>query len=147
MEHKTKVLIIGAGPTGLMAACQLRKQGIEPIIIDKKEGPTKESRALVVHARTLEIYDQMGIVNEALLKGEIVNKAQCIVKSKKVSELPLDKIGEGMTPFPFLLVLEQSRNEELVIKYLNRLSDHLFITARYISYLAGAEEIQWKPRV
>jgi 2-polyprenyl-6-methoxyphenol hydroxylase-like FAD-dependent oxidoreductase len=135
MEHKTKVLIIGAGPTGLMAACQLRKQGIEPIIIDKKEGPTKESRALVVHARTLEIYDQMGIVNEALLKGEIVNKAQFIVKSKKVSELPLDKIGEGMTPFPFLLVLEQSRNEELLYTHLKKLGGEVEWNSEMVSLL------------
>ncbi len=110
MEQRTKVLIIGAGPTGLMAACQLRRQGIEVMIIDKKEGPTKESRAMVVHARSLEIYDQLGIVNEALLKGEIVRSAQFIVNGKKVRELHLGKIGEGDSPFPFLLMLEQSKN-------------------------------------
>ena len=52
---RTKVLIIGAGPTGLMAACQLERYGVDYIIIDKKSGPTHESRALVVHARSLEI--------------------------------------------------------------------------------------------
>jgi 2-polyprenyl-6-methoxyphenol hydroxylase-like FAD-dependent oxidoreductase len=53
---QTNVLIIGAGPTGLMAACQLQRFGIDHLVLDKKEGPTKESRALVVHARSLEVY-------------------------------------------------------------------------------------------
>lgn len=120
MVQKTNVLIIGAGPTGLMAACQLRQQGIEPIIIDKKEGPTPESRALVLHARSLEIYDQLGIANDALLQGEIVEKVQFIVKNKKVQELPLGKLGKGVSPFPFLLVLEQSKNEQLLYSALKK---------------------------
>jgi 2-polyprenyl-6-methoxyphenol hydroxylase-like FAD-dependent oxidoreductase len=116
--QKTKVLIIGAGPTGLMAACQLSRQGIDYIIIDKKEGPTKESRALVLHARTLEIYDQMDIANEALLLGNIVQKVHLIIVNKKVQKLKLNRLGEGLSPFPFLLILEQSKNEELLYKFL-----------------------------
>ncbi|HVE61942.1 MAG TPA: FAD-dependent monooxygenase, partial [Chitinophagaceae bacterium] len=118
--QKTKVLIIGAGPTGLMAAGQLSRHGIEFIIIDKKNGPTKESRALVLHARTLEIYDQMGIANDALVLGNIVQKVQIIVESKKIQMLKLNKLGEGLSPFPFLLVLEQSKNEELLYQFLLR---------------------------
>ena len=56
----TEVLIIGAGPTGLMAANQLVRFGIDFIIVDSKEGPTQESRAIAVTARSLEIYQQMG---------------------------------------------------------------------------------------
>ena len=140
MDQKTKVLIIGAGPTGLMAACQLRLHGIEPIIIDKKEGPTQESRALIVHARTLEIYDQMGIVNEALLKGEIVNCAQFIVKDKKVGEVPLNKIGEGISPFPFFLVLEQSKNEELLYTFLKKLGGEVEWNTEMVSLLQEEEK-------
>ena len=116
--QKTKVLIIGAGPTGLMAACQLSRHGIDCIIIDKKQGPTKESRALVLHARTLEIYDQMGIANEALLLGNIVQKVQVIIENKKTQNLKLSRLGEGLSPFPFLLILEQSKNEELLYQFL-----------------------------
>ncbi|MBD0332124.1 MAG: FAD-dependent monooxygenase, partial [Chitinophagaceae bacterium] len=116
--RKTKVLIIGAGPTGLMAACQLQRQGIDFIIVDKKDGPTQESRALVIHARSLEIYDQMGISAEAVKQGQIVQTVQFIVKGRKIQEMPLGIVGEGLSAFPFLLVLEQSRNEELHYKYL-----------------------------
>jgi 2-polyprenyl-6-methoxyphenol hydroxylase-like FAD-dependent oxidoreductase len=115
---KTNVLIIGAGPTGLMAACLLQRLGIDWAILDKKEGLTRESRALVVHARSLEIFEQMGIAGEAVKQGEILKKIQFIIKGKKLTELSLGNIGEGMSQFPYLLVLEQSKNERLLYDYL-----------------------------
>src|SRR5579859_2309734 len=66
---KTDVLIVGAGPTGLMLACWLARLGIHPLVIDKKEGLTRESRAMGVQARTLETYDMLGIVERALPQG------------------------------------------------------------------------------
>jgi len=58
IPQHTKVLIIGAGPSGLMMAAQLLRYGVQPIIIDSKEGPTNHSKALAVQARSLEIYPQ-----------------------------------------------------------------------------------------
>lgn len=118
--QQTSVIIVGAGPTGLMAACQLQRLGIAYRIIDKKEGPTKESRALVVHARSLEIYEQMGLAQKALDQGQIIEKIQFSVKGKKVVQMPLGVVGKGLTAFPFLLVLEQSRNEALLYEYLQQ---------------------------
>jgi 2-polyprenyl-6-methoxyphenol hydroxylase-like FAD-dependent oxidoreductase len=117
---KTKVLIIGAGPTGLMAACQLKRFGIDCIILDKKDGPTRESRALVVHARTLEIYEQMGIATEAVQEGEPVKQVQFIVHDKLRMKVLFGTIGEGLSPFPYLLILEQNKNENLLYDYLKK---------------------------
>lgn len=135
MSQKTKVLIIGAGPTGLMAACQLRRQGIEPIIIDKKSGTTTESGSVLLQARSMEIYDQMGIVNEALLKGEILHNVQFHVKGKKVQEIELNKLSDGASPFPFVLVLEQSKNEELLYHYLQKIGGDVQWETEMISLL------------
>ena len=66
----TDVLVVGAGPTGLMLANQLVRRGIRPLIIDRHAGPSIETRALGVQARTLEIYSQLGIVNRALELGK-----------------------------------------------------------------------------
>jgi len=141
MIEKTKVLIIGAGPTGLMAACQLQMQGIDCIIIDKKSGPTKESRALILHARTLEIYDQMGLGNEALLLGKIVQKVQFIIKQKKVEEIAIGSIGEGLSPFPFLLILEQSKNEELLYNFLMTVNGDVSWNTEMLSVVQDKEKI------
>ena len=66
----TDVLIVGAGPTGLMLANWLARSWASPSeIIDGKSGPTTESRALVVQARSMEIYDQLGLVGEVLAEG------------------------------------------------------------------------------
>src|SRR6202000_2131547 len=69
-ETHTKVLISGAGPSGLMMATHLLRYGIQPVIIDSKQGPTTQSKALAVQARSLEIYRQMGIIDKVLADGK-----------------------------------------------------------------------------
>src|SRR4029434_1353916 len=66
----TDVLIVGAGPTGLMLANQLARRGVRAIIIDRHAGPALQTRALGVQARTLEIYAQLGIADRALELGK-----------------------------------------------------------------------------
>ena len=66
----TDVLVVGAGPTGLMLANQLARRGVRALIIDRHAGPARETRALGVQARTLEIYAQLGIVERALELGK-----------------------------------------------------------------------------
>src|SRR5699024_11322536 len=58
------VLVVGAGPTGLMAALVLARRGLRAEVIDSKAGPTRESRAIVVQARSMEIYDQLGLAEQ-----------------------------------------------------------------------------------
>ena len=55
MKTDTDVLVVGAGPTGLMLANQLGRRGVRARIIDRRGGPSLETRALGVQARTLEI--------------------------------------------------------------------------------------------
>ncbi len=62
----TDVLVVGAGPTGLMAGVVLSRRGVPAVVVDRKAGPTRESRALAVHARTMEIYDQLGLAEKVL---------------------------------------------------------------------------------
>ncbi|HEY2582193.1 MAG TPA: FAD-dependent monooxygenase, partial [Mucilaginibacter sp.] len=72
-EKHTKVLIVGAGPSGLMMAAQLLRYGVLPIIIDDKKGPTPYSKALGVQARSLEIYRQMGVIDRVIDSGKPAN--------------------------------------------------------------------------
>ena len=114
MILKTKVLICGAGPTGLMMACQLKRFGVDCIVIDPKQGIVKESRALAVQARTLQIYEQMGIAEKALEQGTEAKKIKIIINGKRVYEVPLQQLGEGLSAYSFLFILEQNKNEKIL---------------------------------
>ena len=66
---KTPILVVGAGPTGLMLSAQLQRYGASHTIIDRKQGITELSKALAVQARTLEQYRQLGIADAATREG------------------------------------------------------------------------------
>ena len=116
---QTEVIIVGAGPTGLSLACQLVRYGINFIIIDKSEGVTPYSKALGVHARTLEIYEQLDISEKAVQQGTIAGKVRMLAGAKVRGEVDLSSIGEGMSQYPYMLVLEQSKNERLLYEYMH----------------------------
>ncbi|WPW23230.1 FAD-dependent monooxygenase [Streptomyces griseoincarnatus] len=74
MEHTgmdADVVVAGAGPTGLMLACELRLAGVDVVVAERLAGPTGESRAGGIHSRTLEVLDQRGILDRFLAEGEL----------------------------------------------------------------------------
>jgi 2-polyprenyl-6-methoxyphenol hydroxylase-like FAD-dependent oxidoreductase len=117
---ETDVLIVGAGPTGLSLACQFIRYGIDCIIIERNEGVTPFSKALGVHARTLEIYEQLGLAEEAVAQGTIVGKVRLLEGGRVRGEVDLSNLGEGLSAYPYMLVLEQSKNEQLLYEYMRK---------------------------
>lgn len=117
----TDVLIVGAGPTGLMLANQLARRGVRVEIVDRHSGPAQQSRALGVQARTLEIYQQLGIVGRALELGKRGTGATLWAQGKRMAHVPLGEAGSGLTPYPFILVLGQDDNELIMGEALNAL--------------------------
>lgn len=116
--NKTEVLIIGAGPTGLSLASQFIRYGIDFVIIEKNESLTPYSKAIGVHARTLEIFEQIGLAQEAVSQGTIAGKGRLLIGGEVRGEFDFSNIGEGLSPYPFVLMLEQSKNERLLYEYL-----------------------------
>jgi 2-polyprenyl-6-methoxyphenol hydroxylase-like FAD-dependent oxidoreductase len=115
---KPEVLIIGAGPTGLMMACQLTMHDIPFRIVDKTEDHTTQSRALVIQARSLEILDQMRIAEKAIQRGKIARAIGAFFNGKKVLRVIVNDMGGGLTRFPYFLMLEQSHTEEILVEFL-----------------------------
>ncbi len=115
---KVPVLIIGAGPTGLSMAAYLSRFGIAYRIIDKKAGPSIHSKALGVQARTLEIFDWLGIAEEATRQGYPVQNLAPHFAGRRIFTLRMDNLGQGESPFPYVLILEQNKTENLLIDYL-----------------------------
>ncbi len=116
----TEVLIVGAGPTGLMLACWLTRCGVRVRIINSKSGPTQETRAIAVQARTLEFYDQLGLGEEAHREGREVHAASIWVRGRNVARAVLSDMGRSLSPHPYFFILTQDRNEALLLGDLHR---------------------------
>ncbi|BBY20302.1 FAD-dependent monooxygenase [Mycobacterium stomatepiae] len=114
----TEVLVVGAGPTGLMAGLVLSRRGVPAVVIDRKAGPTRESKALAVQSRSMEIYDQLGLADAVL---DVAYPAM----SMKIGN-PTSADGPGVaeaigsaTRFPGMQIFEQSLNETLLTETLS----------------------------
>jgi 2-polyprenyl-6-methoxyphenol hydroxylase-like FAD-dependent oxidoreductase len=111
---RAPVLIVGAGPTGLVLALWLAKRGIPHRIIDRHSGPGLQSRAMVVQARTLEFYRQLRFSEEVVSAGIIANTIHLKQGSREVAQLPFGDFGKGLSPYPFALSFPQDDHEKLL---------------------------------
>ena len=114
----TDVIIIGAGPTGLSLACQLIRYGIDFVVVEKNTTVTPFSKAIGVQARTLEIYDQLGLAQPAIQRGTIASRVRLIEGGELRGEMNLGNFGKDLSQYPYMLMLEQSKNEELLYEFV-----------------------------
>ena len=105
--HTNSILIVGAGPTGMTAAIELKRAGFDVRIIDKSDHPALYSQALVVQARTLEQLQRYGIAAKAVTAGRKLKNATVWSEGKNIFSLAFDRIPSR---YPFLLFLPQRGN-------------------------------------
>lgn len=115
---ETDVIIVGAGPTGLALACQLIRYDIDFVIFDKKGTITPYSKAIGVQARTLEIYEQIGLADKLIAQGAIAEKARMIVGGEVRGEIEFGEIGKGLSPYPYVLIVEQGKHEKILYDFI-----------------------------
>ncbi|SEL43104.1 FAD-dependent oxidoreductase [Parapedobacter koreensis] len=114
----TDVLIVGAGPSGLMMAAQLLRFGIQPVIIDAKPGPDRMSKAIAVHARSLELLRQMGLADQLLAQGAPCYGLQLQGQKTTLGKLDFSQMDSPNTAFPFIHIIGQDKTEKLLIDRL-----------------------------
>jgi 2-polyprenyl-6-methoxyphenol hydroxylase-like FAD-dependent oxidoreductase len=117
-DHDTDVLIVGAGPTGLVLALWLARLGVRIRILDKTAEPGTTSRALAVQARTLEFYQQMGFADAVAAAGRQIIAANMWVTGRKVAHAAFGEMGIGQSPFSYPLIYPQDEHERLLIERL-----------------------------
>ena len=118
MTQTTEVLIVGAGPTGMTTAIELARRNVDIRIIERRTEPSTRSKALVVHARTLEFMDIMGIADKLVSQGYTspgIDFSADATNPLRASMYGLD------TRFPFILILAQAETEAFLEARLNEL--------------------------
>ncbi len=115
----TGVLIVGAGPTGLVLALWLTRLGVRVRIVDKTAEPGTTSRALAVQARTLELHNQVGLAEEVIARGRKMIAVNLWSAGKKAARAIFGDMGAGFSPFPYALIFPQDEHERLLIDRLD----------------------------
>lgn len=135
------ILIIGAGPTGMVLALWLTKAGVSVRIIDKQTGTGQASRAMVVQARILEFYRQLEIVDKVLASGIKLEGLQLRQQHELVADLKFGDLGTGISPYPFVLSYPQDEHEQLLEAELNQLGVNIEWNTELLSFEDQAEGV------
>ena len=114
----TEVAIVGAGPTGLALAVTLASAGVDFVIVDRLAEGANTSRAAVVHARTLEVLDELGAAEELIARGIPITRFAVRDGSRRLLTVPFDGLP---TPYPFTLMVPQCETEAVLLARLRAL--------------------------
>ena len=116
-EERTEVLVVGAGPVGLLTAILLAEGGIETKIIDREERTTVRSYACALHPRTLRLLEQMGLASAILERGRRIERLAFYDGASRRAEVKLSELGG---PFPFMVILPQNVFEDALEQRLRQ---------------------------
>jgi 2-polyprenyl-6-methoxyphenol hydroxylase-like FAD-dependent oxidoreductase len=109
------VVVVGAGPVGLVAACELARHGVPVRVVDKLTTPTTESRAIAVHARSLEMLDRMGLAGELAASGVTATRMEMRAGGHQLASV---EFGQVDSAFPFTVVTAQTETERILTERL-----------------------------
>lgn len=112
------VLVVGAGPTGMTAAIELKRAGMDVRIIDKSDHMARYSQALVVQTRTLEQFQRYGIAEKMMAHGRKLHEAKFYSEGKLIVDFKIDKVESR---YPFALFIPQSETEKVLNEFMESL--------------------------
>jgi len=112
------VVVVGAGPAGLALAAELHRLGVSPLVLDRLAAGANTSRAAVVHARTLEVLEPLGVTPELLRNGVIVPNFRIRDRNRILASISFKGLD---TKYPFALMCPQDRTEAVLLRRLESL--------------------------
>lgn len=139
MSDVVEVLVIGAGPTGVLMAAEAVRHGLSCRIIDKGGSYADRSRAVGIQARTMEIFGHLNIAKNFLSQGIQIQAADPISHFQRLAQIPLSTLS---SPYPFVLSLEQAKTEEILAKYAATLGIRIEKGIECIQLMQSAQEVE-----
>jgi 2-polyprenyl-6-methoxyphenol hydroxylase-like FAD-dependent oxidoreductase len=118
MKGYKEIVVVGAGPSGLALGAELQRLGMAARIFDRQEEGANTSRAVVVHARTLEVLEPMGATAELIRNGVVVPVFRMRDRNKILATVGFKDLD---TPYPFTLMIPQDRTEAILLHRLQSL--------------------------
>lgn len=118
LPGETDVLIVGSGPTGLTLGCVLAARGIPFVLIDRIAEGANTSRAAVVHARTLEVLEQLGVTDGLCARGHVVPRFTLRDRDRALASIRFDRLP---TSYPYTLMIPQQVTESILLARLREL--------------------------
>jgi 2-polyprenyl-6-methoxyphenol hydroxylase-like FAD-dependent oxidoreductase len=118
----TDVLIVGAGPTGLTLATALLAKGVRTTLIDRQAEGANTSRAAVVHARTLEVLEPLGVAQTLVARG--IQAQRFTIRDRDRVLVPIG-FEDLPTPYPYTLMISQAVTESVLLEHLAALGGHV----------------------
>jgi 2-polyprenyl-6-methoxyphenol hydroxylase-like FAD-dependent oxidoreductase len=140
-KEQLDVLIVGAGPTGLVLALWLARLGVRLTIIDKSAAPGTTSRALAVQARTLEFYRQLGIADAVVEGGRKVSSANLWVGGKQLAHLSFGDMAAGLSEFSQPVIFPQDEHEQLLVERLSAAGVEVERNTELLSFTSSSSQV------
>jgi 2-polyprenyl-6-methoxyphenol hydroxylase-like FAD-dependent oxidoreductase len=141
ISPNTDILIVGAGPTGLVLALWLTRLGVRVRIVDKTSEPGTTSRALAVQARTLELYRQVGLADAVVSRGRKMTAINLWKTGKHVAHVVFGDMGTDLSPFPYVLIYPQDEHERLLINRLAEAGVHVERQTELVAFEEAADGV------
>lgn len=130
------IVIVGAGPTGLALAAELQRLGLSAHLFEKHAAPLPTSRAVAIHARTLEVLDSLGVTERLLERGLKLHTARMHEGDTTRMHVSFDEID---SPYPFVLSCPQDQTETLLMQRLRELGGAVLRSAKVTEILSGSD--------
>jgi len=144
LEAENQILIVGAGPSGLALAAELSRRGVNSLIIDRQAAGANTSRACVVHARTLEVLEPLGVTRDLLADGVQVPIFR--IRDRDRSLLTID-FSSIPSIYRFTLMIPQNRVESILTEHLEGLGCRVVRPCEFLGFTASGSAVEAQVRL